>query len=325
MTIADLWLDRRSRRPGPASGRRRSSARASGGVSHGDDSGSAPTAHGSLTAVVAEHPPAAEVARRTTSASPHDCLRRRGLHRRRGRRPAAVLHQPRRAGVRPGQPARGGEGRPVRPVQPLAQEPAPAVPRRVRRRPRHHRRPQHRRHRRAAPGRGALRPGVPRVRRRLGRPARRRAPRLRAGVEPADQGARVGPADVVPRAVHPLHRLRRPPRRPLPLLPRPRGARVSHLGTALRGRPRPPLRHLRRAGARRCSDFFRERYPKDPARLRLRLPADASRPRRSTPCAGSCRRPRCRTSASTAPARPTRRCCCACGPTRCPRPAATPT
>ena len=65
-----------------------------------------------------------------------------------GRRPAAVLHQPRRAGVRPGQPARGRQGRAVRPLQPQPEEPAPAVPRRVRRRPRHLRRPDDRRHRR---------------------------------------------------------------------------------------------------------------------------------------------------------------------------------
>ena len=69
-----------------------------------------------------------------------DRLRRRGVHARRGRHPPALLHQPRRPGLRPGQPARGGEGRAVRPLLPLAQEPAAAVPRRVRRRPRHHRR-----------------------------------------------------------------------------------------------------------------------------------------------------------------------------------------
>ena len=135
-------------------------------------------------------------------------------------------------GLRPGEPARGGEGRPVRPLLPQLQEPAAPVPRRVRRRPRHHRRRHHRRHRGAAPGRGALRPGVLRVRRRLRRPARRRAPGLRAGVEPAHQGARVGPADGLPRAVHPLHRLRHPPRRPLPLLPRSRRCSAPSSGSA---------------------------------------------------------------------------------------------
>jgi thymidylate synthase ThyX len=47
-------------------------------------------------------------------------------------------------------------------------------------------------------------------------------------------------------------------------------------------------------------------------------------PRRSTPCAGCCRPPHCRTWASTAPGRPTRLFCCACGPTRSPRPRPTP-
>ena len=61
--------------------------------------------------------------------------------RRGSRRPAPLLHQPRRPGVRPRQPARGREGRAVRPLQPQPEEPAPAVPRRVRRRPRHRRRP----------------------------------------------------------------------------------------------------------------------------------------------------------------------------------------
>ena len=71
--------------------------------------------------------------------------------------------------------------------------------------------------------------------------------------------------------------------------------------------------------------YYRERFPKDPGRQRLRPPhgtqGQGARRRRGV----CCRRRRCRTSASTAPVRPTRRCCCACGPTRCPRPAATPT
>ena len=74
-----------------------------------------------------------------------------------------------------------------------------------------------RREHRAQARRGALRPRVPRVRRRLGRAARRRAPRVRAGVEPAHEGARVGPAHGLPRAVDALHRVRQPPRRSLPL------------------------------------------------------------------------------------------------------------
>ena len=121
----------------------------------------------------------------------------------------------------------------------------------------------HRRHRRPAAGRGALRPGVLRVRRRLGGPARRRAPGLRAGVEPAHQGPRVGPADVLPRAVDPLHRLRRPPRRPLPLLPRPRAAQLA-ARHPLRRRHGPAVRHLRRAAARRCRTTSATQFPKEP-------------------------------------------------------------
>src|SRR4030095_14377838 len=49
-----------------------------------------------------------------------------------------------------------------------------------------------RRRRRHAAGRAALRARVRRVRRRLGGPARRRAPGLRARLEPLDHGARGG-------------------------------------------------------------------------------------------------------------------------------------
>ena len=45
---------------------------------------------------------------------PDDALRPGGVHLRGIRRAAALLHEPRRAGVRPRQPARGGEGRAVR-------------------------------------------------------------------------------------------------------------------------------------------------------------------------------------------------------------------
>ncbi len=79
-------------------------------------------------------------------------------------------------------------------------------------------------------GRGALREGLLRVRRRLGGAARRGPPGLRAGVQRPDQGARVGTPDGLPRAVHPLHRLQPAPvDRALPLLPRP-GLLDSPLG-----------------------------------------------------------------------------------------------
>ena len=77
--------------------------------------------------------------------------------------------------------------------------------------------------------------------------------------------------------------------------------------------------------ARSCSDCFRERYPKDPAdsdfvyRQAIRAKAfDAAARRAAGGVAVERRHLRHR-------ARPTRRCCCACGPTRCPRPAPTPT
>ena len=72
----------------------------------------------------------------------------------------------------------------------------------------------------------ALRADLPRLRRRLGRPARRRPRRLRVGLQRPDQGAAAPAARRLPRAVHALHRLRRADaRRRLPLLPRP-GARA---------------------------------------------------------------------------------------------------
>ena len=116
---------------------------------------------------------------------PGHALRRRELHAERTRGSPPLRHEPRRPRLRPGQPARGRERGAVRPLLALLQEPAPAVPRRVRRRARHLRRRVARRHHRAAPRRGALRAGLRRVRRRLGRPARRRPPRLRAGLERA--------------------------------------------------------------------------------------------------------------------------------------------
>ncbi len=51
---------------------------------------------------------------------------------------------------------------------------------------------------------------------------------------------------------------------------------------------------------------------------RARTPA-RSGPRRSTCCAACCPPRRCRTWASSPPARPTSSCCCTCWPRRCPR------
>ncbi len=67
--------------------------------------------------------------------------------------------------------------------------------------------------RRHGPRRPALPEGLQRIRRRLGRAARRRPPRRRGRVEHSDQGPRARPADGVPRAVHALHSVHRPARR----------------------------------------------------------------------------------------------------------------
>ncbi len=55
---------------------------------------------------------------------------------------------------------------------------------------------------------GALRARLPRLRRRLDRPGRRRPRRLRVGLQRAHQGAAARPARRLPRAVDPLHPLR---------------------------------------------------------------------------------------------------------------------
>ena len=130
----------------------------------------------------------------------------------------------------------------------LRQEPAPPVPRRVRRRPRPHGRPHRRRDRRPEARRGPLRARLPRVRRRLGRAARRRAPRVRAGVEPAHEDPRVGPADGLPRAVDPLHPVRLAAAGALPLPAPVAGVRLAD-GHPLRRRPR---RDSSTRTARRC-------------------------------------------------------------------------
>jgi thymidylate synthase ThyX len=89
-----------------------------------------------------------------------------------------------------------------------------------------------------------------------------RPPGLRAVVEPPHQDPRVGPAHVLPRAVHPLHRLRRPARRPLPVPPRP-GVLASPLGTRYVG----DMDRLFDTYAEllpTVQEWCRERYPKEP-------------------------------------------------------------
>ena len=73
------------------------------------------------------------------------------------------------------------------------------------------------------------------------------------------------------------------------------------------------------------ADFYRERFPKDDGRHRLRLPPGdpGQGVRRGARRAAG--RVAVERRASTAPGRATRRCCCACAPTRCRSLAPTPT
>ena len=164
--------------------------------------------------------------------------------------------------------------------------------------------------------RAALRADLPRLRRRLGRPARRRARRLRVGLQRADEGPAAPAAGRLPRAVDALHRLRRADaRRRLPLLPRP-GARARVRARRWTSSSRPTPQRCR--ASPRWVDATFPRATASPAAHRARC-----RPRRSTSCAACCPRPRCRTWGSTPRARPTSSSSCTCSPTRCPRRAPT--
>ena len=128
-----------------------------------------------------------------------------------------------------------------------------------------------RRHGRAGACRAALREGLRRVRRRLGGAAGRRPPRLRAVVQRAVEGARVGPPHGLPRAVDPLHRVQPTPRqRAVPLLPAARDPRLPARGP-LRRRDGPGVRHLRRAAAAHAGLGGRA-LPPAGGRQRLRVP-----------------------------------------------------
>ena len=152
----------------------------------------------------------------------------------------------------------------------------------------------------------ALRADLPRLRRRLGGPARRRAHRLRVGLERDDQGAPARPAGRLPRAVDALHPLRRADAgRRLPLLARPVARARVRGGDGL------PLRHLLGVAAARRG-LGRRALPARRGRARGGARSARSGPRRSTCCAACCPRPRSRTWASSPPARPTSSCCCAC-------------
>ena len=164
----------------------------------------------------------------------------------------------------------------------------------------------------------ALRAHLHRLRRRLGGAARRRAHRLRVGLERDDEAAPARPAGRLPRAVDPLHGLRRADgRRPrLPLLARTRRSARSTSGDGL------AVRRLLRGAAARRGVGGRALPARPTTSPRPRTRARSGR-RRSTSCAACCRRRRCRTWGSSPRARPTSSCCCACSPRRCPRRATT--
>ena len=165
----------------------------------------------------------------------------------------------------------------------------------------------------------ALRAHLHRLRRRLGGAARRRAHRLRVGLERDDEGAPARPAGRLPRAVHALHALRRADRRRarLPLLAPPRA------GAGVRGGDGLPVRVVlggaaagggvggRALPARRTTSRRRAHARSIRAKaldlLRGLLPGGLALARR----------------ASSPRARPTSSCSCACSPRRCRRRATT--
>ena len=140
-------------------------------------------------------------------------------------------------------------------------------------------------------------------------------------LEAAHQGARVGPADGLPRAIDALH----------PVHDQPGGRWRYHVPPELDRRTCGPASSraldrpstTTRAGSTRCDRALRRSCSRGPDGSDGVYRRRSAR-RRSTRCAACCRRRRTRTSASSAPGRPTSRCCCACAPIRWPRRAPTP-
>ena len=187
-------------------------------------------------------------------SNPH-ALPVRRADRRRARPPRAAFHGPRRPGVRAHEPAGDGEGRALRALLALPGHAAPAVPRRVRRLAAGVGR---RLRRRGGQARGrALRADLRRLRRRQRRPARRRPRRLRVDEQHPHEDPPAPAARRLPRAEHPLHRLRRADaRRRLPLLPRPGARPRVRAGDGL------PVRVLLRRAADRARVGRRDLPPR---------------------------------------------------------------
>ena len=164
-----------------------------------------------------------------------------------------------------------------------------------------------------------LRAGARGVRRRLGGPTRGRPRRVRGGLQPADEGARAGPARRVPGAVDPLRAVHRPARGALEV---PGSLRARRVAPARAIRLYAGRRHSRptAVGSSRRRTTFGGGTRTPPATPGT-CTAPSSGPRLSTRCGGCCPPPRGRTSASSPRARRSRPCCCGCGPIRSPRPA----
>ena len=120
---------------------------------------------------------------------------------------------------------------------------------------------QRARERRRRARREALRQGLQRVRRRLGRAARRRAHRVRVRVERADEGARMGTAHGLPRAVDALRAVHRSAARPAGGTTCRRRSRTFDCASATRRRWTRRSRATR-SGSGRCRSTSRARYPK---------------------------------------------------------------
>ena len=199
--------------------------------------------------------------------------RRGDLHRRGAGGPRALLHQPRRPGLRAGQPARGGQGRALRALLPLRRSRCAGSSS-------------------TSSSSRSRRPADARAR--IGDRARGSALRARASASTAtirwpssaactwpcegasqhpDQGARVGPAHGLPRAVHPLRAVHRPPGRALQL-PR---ARRAATGSPLRERYVEVLDRAFETYARWIDpmrEYWTRRFPQPAGEARRRLPHD---------------------------------------------------